>query len=324
MPGSPIQGPPAPDEDRGISTSTLKPVPAHAGLFRAAPVVFLLLWSAGFAVAKVGLRHAEPLTFLALRFAFVVVALLPALAVIRPPLPRGARMWRDLAAVGLLVQFGYFALSWGSLAAGAGVGVAALAASLQPVLVALLAPLAGVGPRVGGRAWLGLVLGLAGAAVVIAARTGIARPTALGVLLAVGSVVCMAAGTLWEKRTAGDGAPHPLMAAFVQYVVGLVATLAAAALFETMRVQWTAEFAWSLLYLVVANSLIAISLLLAMVRRGDAARVSTLFFLVPPTAALIAWFVTGERLPFPAWGGMALAALGVLLATRRAPRAAAS
>lgn len=267
-------------------------------------------------MAKVGLAHAGPLTFLTLRYALVVAALLPALAIIRPPLPRGAKTWRDLATVGLLVQFGYFALNWGALAAGAGIGVAALVASLQPVLVTLLAPLAG-GTRVaGGRAWLGLALGLTGAAIVIASRSGLARPTLLGVALAVASVACMAVGTLWEKRTAGAGV-HPLAAATVQYGVGLLASFAAAALFETMRVQWTTDFAWALLYLVVANSLIAISLLLAMIRRGDAARVSTLFFLVPPAAALMDWLITGDRLPLPAWGGMALAALGVLLATRR-------
>lgn len=266
-------------------------------------------------MAKIGLAHAGPLTFLALRYALVVAALLPALAFVRPKLPRGATVWRDLAIVGLLVQFGYFALNWGALAAGAGIGVAALVASLQPVLVALLAPLAG-GARVGGRAWLGLALGLAGAAIVIASRSGLARPTGLGVALAVASVTCMAVGTLWEKRTAGAGV-HPLAAASIQYAVGLLASLAAAALFETMRVQWTAEFAWALLYLVVANSLVAISLLLAMIRRGDAARVSTLFFLVPPTAALMDWLITGDRLPLAAWGGMAVAALGVLLATRR-------
>lgn len=280
-----------------------------------APVIFLLLWSSGFAMAKAGLAHSGPLTFLALRYALVLAALVPALCVVRPPLPR-RRAWADVALVGLLVQFGYFALNWAALAVGAGVSVAALAASLQPVLVAILAPLAGAGPRVGGRAWIGFGLGLAGAAAVIVAHAGLAAPSPLGVLLAVLSVLCMAAGTIWEKRGAGR-APHPLMAATVQYAVGLLGSLVAAALFETMRVEWTPGFVWSLLYLVVANSLIAISLLLAMVRRGDAARVSTLFFLVPPTAALAAWLVTGERVPLPAWGGMAVAALGVLLATRR-------
>jgi drug/metabolite transporter (DMT)-like permease len=311
----PIQGAHAPDENSRISNSTLRSASDHAGFFRVAPVIFLLLWSSGFATAKVGLAHSGPLTFLTLRYALVLAALVPALCIVRPPLPR-RRAWADVALVGLLVQFGYFVLNFAALAVGAGVSVTALVSSLQPVLVALLAPLAGVGPRVGGRAWIGLALGLAGTSVVIVSSAGIAAPTPLGVLLAVLSVLCMAAGTICEKQGAGR-APHPLMAATVQYAVGLLGTAIAAALFETMRVDWTPGFVGALLYLVVANSLIAISLLFAMVRRGDAARVSTLFFLVPPTAALIAWLVTGEPVAPAAWAGMAVAALGVLLVTRR-------
>ena len=155
-----------------------------------------------------------------------------------------------------------------------------------------------------------------GTAIVILAQSGLQAPSPAGVIFAALSTLCMAMGTIWEKRSAAC-APHPLVAATGQYAVGLIACAIAAALFETMRVDWTPGFVGALLYLVIANSLIAISLLLAMIRRGDAARVSTLFFLVPPAAALIDWLLTGERMASAAWGGMGLAAVGVLLATRR-------
>ena len=90
--------------------------------------------------------------------------------------------------------------------------------------------------------------------------------------------------------------------------------------FEAMAVDWTADFVASLAYLVIGNSLIAITLLLAMIRHGEASRVSALFFLVPPGAALIAWAVIGEAMPAVAWAGMALAAVGVALVGRPAPR----
>lgn len=93
--------------------------------------------------------------------------------------------------------------------------------------------------------------------------------------------------------------------------LGLAAT-------ETMRVSWSAVFRGSLFYLVVANSLVAISRLPGMIRRGEVARVSALCFLVPPLAAVIAWLLQGERLPSVVWAGMALAAAGVALATRLA------
>ena len=103
----------------------------------------------------------------------------------------------------------------------------------------------------------------------------------------------------------------------VQYAVGLAGTLPVAWAFEGMRVDWTAGFVVSLGTSPVAGSLISITLLLAMLRRGEASRVSSKFFLVPPVAALIAWALLGEAMPPPAWGGMALAALGVAVATRR-------
>lgn len=283
------------------------------GWFRLAPGVFLLLWSTGFPVASIGLAHAEPLTLLALRYALVLLALLPLLALWRPPLPRTGAAWLHLAVVGALVQFGYFALNWMALSCGAGVGAAALIASLQPVLVALLAPALG-GPRIGGRVWAGLALGLAGAGLVIAARFGVSAPSAAGLALAAGSLLCMTAGTLYEKRF-GAGA-HPLTAAAMHHAVACAAALGLAVLTEGMRVAWSPGFAGALLYLVVANSLLAMSLLLAMIRRGEVARVSALFFLVPPLAAVMAWLLQGEGLPPLAWAGMALAAAGVALATR--------
>jgi drug/metabolite transporter (DMT)-like permease len=97
--------------------------------------------------------------------------------------------------------------------------------------------------------------------------------------------------------------------------VALVLTLPPAIALEGFEVRWTADLAVSLAYLVVANSLLAITLLLMMMRRGEASRVSALFFLVPPLAAVISWAVLGERLPALAWVGMVLAAVGVAVAT---------
>jgi drug/metabolite transporter (DMT)-like permease len=61
------------------------------------------------------------------------------------------------------------------------------------------------------------------------------------------------------------------------------------------------------------------TLLLAMIRAGEASRVSALFFMVPPMAAVIAWVLLGEAMPPVAWAGMAIAAAGVLIATRNWP-----
>ncbi|NQW09176.1 MAG: DMT family transporter [Alphaproteobacteria bacterium] len=279
----------------------------------AAPILFLLLWSGGFTFAKLGIAHAEPITFLALRYACVLVVLAPLFLILRPRLPSRLVEWGHLAVVGVLIQAAYFGLSYIAFDLGVSAGVAALVISLQPILVGLLAPML-AGERVSALRWLGLVLGLAGAAVVILARMGLEPASVPGLLAAAGAMLAMTGATLYEKRYGGDH--HPVSANLVQYAAGLVVVLPIAAIFETMTVDWTAEFGIALAYLVIGNSLIAVTLLLAMLRFGEAARVSALLFLVPPTASLIAWGMLGEAMPALAWAGMALAAVGVLIARR--------
>ena len=282
-------------------------------LLRVAPVVFVLLWSAGFAFVALGLPDSEPLTFLALRYAVVVALLLPLFALLRPPPPAGRGEWLPLVTGGVLVQGLYFALLYLALDLGLAAGTAALIVSLQPILVALAAGRV-TGERVSGIRWAGLAIGLAGAALVIVAQDAVRAGAATATACATGGLLALTAGALHENRFGVDA--HPVTANLVSCSVALVLTGAAAAALEDLRVAWTAELVVSLAYLVLANTLLSLSLLLAMLRRREAARVSALFFLVPPLAALIAWAVLGEALEAAAWVGMVVAAVGVALATR--------
>ncbi|MBS7540418.1 DMT family transporter [Ancylobacter lacus] len=279
---------------------------------QAAPFIFLLLWSGGFAVAKVGILYTGPFTLLALRYGIVLVVLLPLVAWFRPPLPRQPRVYLHLAVIGFLIQVLYFNLSYFAFRFGISAGALAIIVSMQPIVVGLLAPLL-AGERVGGRRWIGLFLGLAGTALVILSRSAIEITSPGVLLLAVGALMAMSGGALYEKRF---GTPqHPLVANAVQYVVGFLCTLPLALLLEDGHVVWTGPFLAALGYLVIGNSLIAVSLYLAMIRAGEVSKVSALFFLVPPCSALIAWALLGEAMPPLAWVGMALAASGVALAS---------
>lgn len=288
--------------------------PRVSPAMRTAPFAFVLLWSSGFAMAKWGLADAEPLTFLCLRYAVVVVLLAPLAAILRPSLPSG-RGWLDLAVVGTLVQGAYFGGDYLALELGAPASIVALISALQPILIGLLAPWL-ARERTSTRQWLGLAMGLAGAAIVILARSGAEAAPPVAVLCAVVALLGMTAATLYERRFGGG--QHLVIANMVQCGTGLALLLPLAALFETMQVRWSSRFAVSLGYLVVANSLVSISLLLAMLRAGSAAAVSAWFFLIPPVAALVAWSVLGEAVPPLGWAGMALAAAGVAIATRGA------
>jgi len=278
-----------------------------------APAVFVLLWSGGFTAVKLALPHAEPLTLQVLRYGLVLLALAP--FAWRRAWPRGAAL-RHLVVVGLVVQFAYFACT--NLAQAHGISPAglALAIALQPILVALLAArVAGDAPP-GPRVWLGLGCGMLGCALAILSGGAVTVLGWLGPLFALIALATLTAGALLERRAGRGG---DLVAAnLVLYAVGLAATLPVAAATETMRVTWAPGLVAGLAYLVLANSLGAISLLFWMLRRGEAARVSSLFFLVPPLAALIAWGVLGIPVPPLGWAGLAVAAAGVALANRGA------
>ncbi|MFM9107061.1 MAG: DMT family transporter [Chloroflexota bacterium] len=275
-----------------------------------APVVFVLLWSGGFPAGKVGIQSAGPMTFLAVRYLLVIAVMLPLLVILRPPLPKGAE-WRRLAVVGALIQGLYFGFGYWSLALGISAGVAALISSLQPIATALLAPRL-AGETVSRRAWAGLALGLAGAAVVIVAKSGVGGASPAALAAAFGALGMMTAGTFYEKRHGVS--QHPVPANLVQHGVALAGLLPVAVFAEGFRIESRPSLWMSLAYLVIGNSVIAVGLLLAMVRRGRVSRVSALFFLVPPLAAVIAWVLLGERMPPAAWAGFALAAAGVALA----------
>ncbi len=279
-----------------------------------APFIFLGLWSGGYVAAKFGLGFAEPMTFLTLRYASVLIIMLVLFVIIRPPLPSRRIDWVHLSIVGFLIQTMYFGMCYLAFRQGIAVGSLALIFSLQPILVSLIAP-GWAGESVPLRTWMGLALGLLGAVVVIAARSSIEVPSVIELFFATLALFGITAGSLWEKRFGLSH--HPVTANLVGYTAGLLGVLPFMLLLETMRVQWTGGFVLSLAYLTIGNSIIAIGLLLAMIRAGDVSKVSALFFLVPPLAALGAWLILDEIMPIAAWGGFILAALGVWLATKK-------
>ncbi len=286
----------------------------NRALVLAAPLIFLVLWSAGYAIAKLGLHYAQPFTMLALRYGAVLVILAPFALIMRPPFPARAADWGHIAVVGFLIQAFYFGIAYAAFKAGMPAALFAIIVCLQPILVALAAP-HWVGERISPWGWVGLVLGLAGAVVAVLARGNIESATPTGLVLSVLALFAISAGTLWEKRFGANH--HPIASNLIQYATGLIFTFPAAYVFENMAIDWQPQFIWVMVYLVVGNSLLAMTLLLAMIRAGEVARVSSLFYLVPALAALFAWPILGEAMPPMAWAGMALAGIGIALVAKK-------
>lgn len=300
---------------------------ARATLRTAAmPWLFVLIWSTGFIVAKYGMPYAEPMTFLFLRFAGVLVVMVPFVILARVPLPRLAgkaqgggqartdwRMVAHIAIAGLFLQAGYLGGVWAAVKLGMPAGVSALIAGMQPILTAVVA--ARMGERVSRRQWFGLLLGIAGVGLVVANKLSASGLSMASLLLAVGALFSITFGTLYQKRYC---AMFDLrMGSVIQFAAAAVACLPFMFLFETRAVQWTLPMIGALAWSVVALSIGAISLLFVLIRQGAATRVSSLMYLTPPTTAVMAWLLFNERFPPLAALGMALAAGGVALVIRR-------
>ena len=284
------------------------------------PAVFVLIWSTGFIVARYGMPHAPPLSFLVLRYAVSLALFAGWIAVARPPWPQGARQWGHLAVTGTLLHAGYLSGVWAAVKAGIGAGTVALVVGLQPVLTALwMSSRAGEGAggsartRIAPAHWAGLALGLAGLVLVVRHKLGVGEVTALNLSLGVGALVSITAGTLYQKRHV---APCDVRtAATVQLLAAFAVTLPLS-LFEAEPVRWAAAFVGALLWSTVVLTLGGSSLYYLLIQRGAATRVSSLMYLVPPTTAVFAWALFGEPLDASMLAGMALAAAGVALVVR--------
>jgi drug/metabolite transporter (DMT)-like permease len=282
-------------------------------LYAAMPAVFVLLWSSGFIIAKLALPYSPPLVFLLMRFALVLAVMLPLASALRAPWPRDGTQVAHLAVAGALLHGGYLAGVFCAIAHGMSAGLTALIVGTQPILTGLGGRL--IGERVSPRQWLGLMLGFGGVALVLANRTGGAAVTGPGAALALLGLAGITGGTLYQKRYCG--AMDLRTGSIVQFAAAALVLLPFALLTETFEVKWTGELLFSLAWSVLVMSLGAISLLYLLIRRGAATRVSSLFYLTPPTTAVMAFFIFGETLSMQALLGLALTVCGVAMVVKK-------
>ncbi|MCE8016283.1 DMT family transporter [Halomonas sp. MCCC 1A17488] len=289
-----------------------------AALLAGMPVLFVALWSTGFIGAKFGLPHAEPFTFLSIRFVLTLALLIPLVKVMGGTWPSSWRLRGHIAVSGLLVHAAYLGGVFYGIYLGMPAGLTALLVGLQPLLTATLAgPL--LGERISAVQWLGLALGLAGITLVLGSKLDPSTASFQGFGLAALACVLVALagitlGTLYQKRFC-TGMPL-LSGTVVQYLAAGMLLGLGALLLEERHVEWTPTFILTLGWLVLVLSIAAILLLMALIRRGEASRVASLFYLVPPVTALQAWWLFDERLPPAALVGMAITIVGVVLAAR--------
>lgn len=278
------------------------------------PALFVLLWSTGFIAAKYGLPHAEPFTFLLWRFAIAGLLLLALALALRAPWPGSWLRTGHIAIAGVLMHALYLGGVFSAIHHGVSAGEMALIAGLQPVLTAAMAGLV-LGERVSARQWAGFVLGFLGVMLVVYSRLAPGGAGGIGYLAAFLALAGITSGTIYQKRFCGH--MDLRSGAVIQFTACALLMAVLATFTESMVVNWNGEFIFSLAWLVLVLSLGAISLLYLLIRHGEASRVASLFYLVPPVTALMAYALFGERLDAVAFAGMGMTVTGVALVVVR-------
>ena len=274
----------------------------------------MLLWSTGFIVARYGTRDAGPMTFLFLRMLIAAAVLwVIAIATNAPSISRTQVKWAVLTGLGMHAIY----LGGVFIAADLGLpsGLSALIAGLHPVVTSVGALLL-LSEKLKPHQWIGVGCGMGGVVAVVVDRlnAGVSGITAGAIVAMVVSVFGMSAGTLLQRSR---GVAMPLLrGTAVQYLISAVVLGAGSVSVEHFKVQWTARFWWSLLWAIVVLSIAAVLIMLWLLQRQAAVKVSSLFFLTPALSTIEGAVLFGERLGALAVVGLAVALVGVALTTR--------
>jgi len=270
--------------------------------------LFILIWSTGFIIARYGMPHAEPLTFLAIRFFGVILILLPCILWFKAPWPSKSQIVH-LAIAGVLIQFGYLAGVWIAIRHGMPVGLTALIVGLQPILTAVFVSL--LAEKITRSQWQGLFLGLFGVFLVLYAQINIAGVNAQTIFFNITGLLSITVGTIYQKKYCAQFDLRT--GSLIQFITSLGLATIGAFLFETREVEWVLELIGALVWGIVGISIGAMSLLFILIRRGNATKVSSLMYLTPPTTAIMGWILFNEPLTVLVGLGTLLTMLGVLI-----------
>lgn len=283
-------------------------------MIRWAPALFVVLWSTGFVAARYATADAGPLSFLAARFVCAALLLWIVAAVMRAPgIDRRQVGWASATAMGMHVLYlgGVFV----AIANGLPTGLSALIAGLHPVVTSVAGRVV-LRERLSSMQWIGVGLGVVGVLVVVIdrlqAHTGNITAAALAAMAV--SVFGMASGTLVQRAR---GTAMPLVrGAAVQYTTSAAVLLVAAVADEGWDFHPSARLWFSLAWSVLVLSIAAVLIMMVLLQRQAAAKVSSLFFLTPALSAIEGAWLFNEQLGPLAYLGLIVALAGVSMTTR--------
>lgn len=275
---------------------------------------FVTVWGSGFIATKIGLQYAPPFTFLTLRFLFGLACLVPILLITQPRFPGSRAELGHVVVAGLLMHAVHLGGSHYTQYLGMSAGITALILSVQPLITALIA-VRWMGERLALRQWAGVAIGLAGVALIVWHKVDV-REATVGSLVAVTVALAgVTAGTLYQRIYC------PLVdlrsATFVQFIVTIAALAPLAWWVEGFAVNWAWPMVGSIAFLVIGASILAVSALHTLMRRGQATRVTSLLYLTPIFAVALELAMFGVVPSALSVAGIVVTCCGVALVAWR-------
>lgn len=291
----------------------------HKFFVRVAPLLFVTLWSTGFIAAKYSMENADPFVFLSLRMTITVIVLIPILWLAGVKLPKNIFTHRHDMVTGFLLHCCYLGFVFWPIKDGIPSGIVAIIIGIQPILTTALSTMY-IGESLNLRKVAGLLLGFIGVSVVIIGKFGLdlglnGGLTGFYLGLCILSLIAVSFGVFYQKKFCSQS--QLLSGTLMQYVAAAIATALFALLFgETWHINWTQSFAIALVWQVLGLSIGAVVLLMAIIKVGEAGRVSSMFYLIPPLVAVEAHFLFGETLGLISIAGMLLCIIGIYFVNR--------
>jgi drug/metabolite transporter (DMT)-like permease len=276
------------------------------------PLAFIILWSSAFITTKPIIDHSDPFAALAFRFFFVAIGFLVFSIYTNKKFLISRKYLFESILSGVLFHGFYLGGVFFSISKGMPTGITALIVTLQPILTNLLAgPI--LNENISFRQWIGALLGFLGAALVLGFDVGSSLPV-IGILSSFVALIAITGSTLWQKKI-GNNLPLSI-SNFYQAVGGFLFHIIIIIFFTNPYINFTKTFLIAMSHQILLVSFGAFTILMYLIKNNSASKTVSIFFLIPPTSAAIAWVFLNERLNTLDVIGFAIASIGVFIATR--------
>jgi drug/metabolite transporter (DMT)-like permease len=282
-------------------------------MIRIFPFIFIILWSSAFVTTKPIIDNSDPFSALAFRFFFVALGFLTFAVLTKQKIIITNKNLIQSIFSGVLFHGIYLGGVFYSVSIGMPTGIAALIVTLQPILTNSLAGKF-LNEDVSFKQWIGVLLGFIGAALVLGFDIGSSLPI-IGVISSFIALFAITTSTLWQKKISNN---LPLSVSnMYQAIGGCLFHLIIIIIFTDLYINFTPTFFIAMGHQIFLVSFGAFTILMFLIKNNSASKTVSIFFLIPPTTAMMAWFFLNEALNNLDIIGFAVATLGVYIATRK-------